>query len=72
MSYLSLISEQTKLDFQSTLTLAIIVKIWLTLHMSKNSGSKYDRRETESVSSKHPYAGQLGYRKPVQIPFGLP
>ena len=38
--------------------------------MSKNSGSKHIRRETESVSSKHPYTWKLGYRKPVQIPIG--
>ena len=40
--------------------------------MSKNSGSKHNQRETESVSSKHPYAWKLGYRKPVQIPFRSP
>ena len=44
----------------------------LTLHRSKNSGSKQNRRETESVSSKHPYAWQLAYRIPVWIPLVSP
>ena len=53
------------------LFLAIILKISFTLHKSKNSGSKQNRRETESVSSKQPYAWQLGYQKPW-IPLGSP
>ena len=43
MSYFSLISQQT-----SRLFLAIILKISLALHKSKNSGSKHNWRETES------------------------
>ena len=37
MSYLSLISEESKYDFESNLILIIIVKICLRLYVSKNT-----------------------------------